>query len=135
MLNAATLALILLRVTGLMQIVLGALFWTGNALPLISVHMRIGVVLVITLWVLALLAARAGVNLALAALALGWGAAVLILGLTQARLLPGDLHWLIQVLHLLAGLAAIGMGERLASHITSSNPAPDAAPGSRGVAR
>jgi hypothetical protein len=37
--------------------------------------------------------------------------------LNQARLLPGDFHWIIQVLHLLVGLAAIGLGEDLAGRI------------------
>jgi len=40
-----------------------------------------------------------------------------VLGLAQDRLLPGSAHWLIQVLHLLVGLAAIGQGEALAARI------------------
>ncbi len=133
--TATMLALTLLRVTGLVQIVLGVLFWTGNALDLIPWHMRIGFVLVVTLWMLALLAARAGVSPALVSLALAWGAAVPVLGLTQARLLPGDGHWVIQVLHLLLGLGAIGMGEELARRITAGSPAQGEVSGWRGLAR
>jgi hypothetical protein len=42
---------------------------------------------------------------------------VLVLGLTRQRLLPGDGHWVIQVVHLLLGLGAIGRGEGLATRI------------------
>jgi hypothetical protein len=46
-----------------------------------------------------------------------WGVIVLVLGLTQTQLLPGDFHWVIQVLHLLVGLGAIGQAEGLATRI------------------
>jgi hypothetical protein len=42
-----------------------------------------------------------------------WGLLVVVLGLTQGRLLTGDVHWVIQVLHLLVGLGAIGQAEGL----------------------
>jgi hypothetical protein len=88
--------------------------------------MLIGFTLVLTLWVLAMLAARAGVNPGLVAFALLWGALVLALGLTQQRLLPGDSHWVIQVVHLIVGLIAIGQGEGLATRISQAGrPARD----------
>jgi hypothetical protein len=116
---ATTLALNLLRLTGIVQIVLGLLFWSGNAIGLIPVHMAIGYVLVVTLWVLALLglASRGDVPLGLVVLAIVWGAIVPILGINQARLLPGDFHWIIKVVHLLVGLIAIGLGEEIARRI------------------
>lgn len=104
----------LARVTGLIQIVLGMLFWTGNLLNLIPLHMLDGILFVLCLWTLAILGARAGVNPGVVALALVWGLIVVVLGVTQARLLPGDLHWTVQVLHLLVGLGAIGQAERVA---------------------
>lgn len=114
-----TLALNLLRLAGIVQIVLGLLFWTGNAIGLIPMHMTIGYVLVVTLWVLVLLglAARGDVPLGLVVLALVWGAVVPVLGLNQTRLLPGDFHWVVKVLHLLVGLIAIGLGEEIAKRI------------------
>lgn len=120
--TTTTLALNLLRLAGIVQIVLGLLFWTGNAIGLIQVHMTVGFVLVITLWVLALLglAARGDVPLGLAVLAIVWGAVVPVLGLNQARLLPGDLHWIIKVVHLVVGLIAIGLGEEIAKRILAS---------------
>src|SRR5215207_7135657 len=59
---ATPVALFVIRLTGLNQIVLGALFWTGNARALTPVHMLIGFVLVLLLWVLAALTARAGID-------------------------------------------------------------------------
>ena len=107
----------LVRLTGLIQIVLGVFIWTGNADALIPIHIVSGVVLVLSLVALAILAARVGVQPGFVALAIVWGLVVLILGLTQERLLPGPAHWVIQVLHLLLGLGAIGQAENLARRI------------------
>jgi hypothetical protein len=115
-----TVAQMLVRVAGLIQIVLGLLFWTGNAASLIPIHMLIGSILVLSLWVLATMALVAGFNRGSAAFALVWGLIVVALGMTQSGLLPGSLHWIIQVLHLVVGLAAIGMAERLAAGMKST---------------
>jgi hypothetical protein len=119
---ATTVLQMLVRLSGLTLIVLGMLFWTGHALTLIPVHMLVGFVLVLSLWALAVLAARVGVHPAFVALAIVWGLIVPILGLTQDRLLPGDAHWMIQVLHLLVGLGAIGQAEGLAARIKGRQP-------------
>ena len=71
-------------------------------------------VLVLALWVLAVLAWRAGVSPGFALLAIIWGVIVVVLGVTQTQLLLGAAHWVIQVTHLVVGLAAMGLGERLA---------------------
>jgi hypothetical protein len=111
---AITVAQWLVRLIGSIMLLLGLLFWSGNALTLIPVHMLLGLVLVLMLWALAVLAARAGVQPGLVALAFAWGLVVPSLGLTQASLLPGPAHWLIRVLHLLVGVGAIGLAEALA---------------------
>jgi hypothetical protein len=113
--TAITITHTLVRLTGLIQIVLGVLFWTGNALNLIPIHMLVGFVLVLLLWILAILAARAGVQLGFVTLALVWGLGVVVLGLTQTQLLPGPFHWVVEVLHLLVGLGALGQAEGLAA--------------------
>jgi len=74
--TATTIVRTLIRLTGLVQIVLGVLFWTGNARGLIPLHMLVGFVLVLSLWVMAALAARAGVQPGLVALAAVWGLVV-----------------------------------------------------------
>ncbi len=102
------------RVVGAGTILLGLLIWTGSFDQLIPIHMLLGITLVLALWALAGLAAVARVNPGLVALAIVWGLIVPILGMTQTQLLPDAGHWLIQVLHLLVGLGAIGQAENLA---------------------
>ena len=118
--TATTVAQMLVRFTGLINIVLGVLFWTHHALTLIPVHMQVGYVFVLSLWVLALLAARAGVNPAFVGLAIVWGFLVSALGMTQDRLLVGNIHWVVQVLHLLVGMVGMGQAEGLAARIRQS---------------
>lgn len=109
-----TIAHMTIRISGLLLILLGIAVWTGRADGVIPVHELLGFVLVLSLWTLSFLAARAGVPMQWVALAVVWGLVAPILGLTQEGLLAGDWHWTIQVLHLLIGLGAIGMGENLA---------------------
>jgi hypothetical protein len=122
--TTTTVAQMLVRITGLILIVLGILFWTGNAVALIPVHMLLGFVLVLSLWTLAGLAARVGVQPGLIALAIVWGLIVPIVGVTQTQLLPGNAHWVIQVLHLLLGAGAIGQAEGLAARIKKAQTSP-----------
>ena len=119
-----TVAQNLVRVCGLALIVLGVLFWTGNALQLIAVHILLGLVLVLSLWTLAFLGARAGVSPGFVTLVFLWGLLVPVFGLTQDRLLVGDAHWVIRILHLLVGLGAIGQAEGLAARIRQAASAP-----------
>jgi hypothetical protein len=104
-----------IRVLGVIQLVLGILFWTGNALGLVDLHQFIGILLVLALWTQAALAHRAGVPGGLVAGAAVYGLIVPIVGLTQRELLPGSAHWVIQVIHLLLGIGLIGLAENLAT--------------------
>ena len=115
-----TILVLLVRIEAPIIITLGLLFWTGNALFLIPLHMLLGIVLVLALWTLSVVAAVAGVNLGLVAVAALWGVVVPILGLAQERLLPGPAHWVIQVLHLLVGLTAIALAQVLANQTRRS---------------
>lgn len=107
----------LVRATGLALIVLGLLFWTGRALTLVPIHMALGLLLVVSLWVLAVWAARAGAPAGLVAAAVVWSLVMPALGLAQTRLLPGGAHWVVQAIHLLVGLGALGLADRLAARI------------------
>ena len=104
-----------IRVLGVVQLVLGIAFWTGNALGLVDLHQLLGMLLVLGLWTQAVLAARAGVEPRLVALAAVWGLIVPIVGLTQTSLLTGSAHWVIQVIHLLLGLGLLALAENLAT--------------------
>jgi hypothetical protein len=104
-----------IRALGVVQLVLGIIFWTGNALGLVDLHQLIGILLVLGLWTQAALAHRAGVPGGLVAGAAVWGLLVLIVGLTQRDLLPGSAHWVIRVVHLLLGIGLLGLAENLAT--------------------
>ena len=113
--SVVTAVQMVIRVLGVIQIVLGILFWTGNALGLVDLHMLNGILIVLLLWVMAGLAAAARVSPALAAGAFVWGLVVVVLGLNQENLLPGSAHVVIEVVHLLVGLAALGLADILAT--------------------
>jgi hypothetical protein len=119
MTRASTAVQMLIRACFVVQLLLGGLFWTNNARGLVDLHQLIGFVLVIAIWVQSGLAARAGVSLGLVAFTVLWALVVPILGLSQTELLPGSAHWVIQVLHLLVGIVAVGLAERLATAIRS----------------
>jgi hypothetical protein len=122
--TAATVAQMTVRVTGFVLILLGILFWTGHADSLHLVHILIGVVLVLGLWTLAFLAVRGRVALGLGVLGFAWGLVTPVLGLTQVNLLTGGWHWVIQAIHLLVGLGAIGIAEVLGARLKRSGGAP-----------
>ncbi|MBI3972492.1 MAG: hypothetical protein HY332_14525 [Chloroflexi bacterium] len=117
MYTAAIIIQRLVWVSGLVQITTGLLFWTGNVLALIPLHMLNGLVLALLLWSLVRLAARAGVHPGYVSLAVVWGIVVPVFGLTQSGMLVGPWHWVIQVAHLLVGMGAMGQAEGLARRI------------------
>jgi hypothetical protein len=118
----------LLRVLGVVVLLLGLAFWTGNALGAVPLHMLLGLLLVVCLWALSALAwARArAVGPAIGGLVLG--AVVIWFGYQQTSLLPGANHWLVQVVHALLGVGAVGLGEMLGGQIRRAAPGVGAAP-------
>jgi hypothetical protein len=122
-----TIARMLVRITGVLALILGLLFWGGSALSLIPLHMLLGLLLVLSLWLLAVLAVQAGVPIGMAAGAALVGLLALLLGVTQDSLLPGGAHWVIQVLHLLLGVAAVASGEMIGGRLRRMRLAASAA--------
>lgn len=92
---------------------LGLIMWTGRADEFIPLHLLIGLVLVLSLWTIAAIAARAGVSGRVVGTAVGWSLLAAVIGTTQQTLLSGDLHWIIEVLHLVVGMGVIGWGRIL----------------------
>lgn len=116
-------ASIMLRVCGGLALLLGLLFWTGNAYNLLRVHMLLGILVVLALWIVGIGQAFAGGGswpLAVGALLLGL--LVIAVGMTQSRLLPGPFHWVIEVVHLLLGVLAVGVGQRAAARGRKTSP-------------
>lgn len=110
-------ARILLSLFGIALVVLGILFWAGYALSLVQLHMMLGALFVICLWVLAALGFATPGARVLALVEFIWSFIVPALGVEQVRLLPGSDHWVIQATHLLVGLIAMGLGHALARRI------------------
>jgi hypothetical protein len=111
--------LMLLRLCWLAAIVLGLLFWIGRAPSLVPVHMLLGLLIAV---LLVGLAVAAGVRGQPALLVAGLAVAVLLplIGLNQDSWLQGSAHWVIQVLHLLVGVAAIAIGEVIGRRLRTS---------------
>lgn len=109
-----TIAVMVLRITVLVALVMGIIFWTGNLKNLQPVHMLIGIIVVLSLWVIGLAQGFIkGGSFGLAVATFIVGLLLAIVGLYQQNWLPGSAHWVIQVIHLLLGLSAIGLGEMI----------------------
>ncbi len=130
MITLARLLKLLVRLCGLAALLLGLAFWTGHLFSWLSVHMLLGLVVVLAMWATAALGFRAGVRRGTAAFAALWGVGVVVFGRMQVGLLPGDMHWIISLAHLLAGGVAMGLGTALASAVERSalGGAPGASP-------
>lgn len=113
---------------GVVQLVLGALFWAHVGKNLVPLHETIGSVLVIALWVVAILSARLGAPLGLVVLTIVWGLVVPFVGLAQEGWLRGSTHWIIQAIHLLLGLGTMGLASIVAARTRprAATPAWDA---------
>ena len=94
-------------------LVLGILFWTGNADSLQIVHIVIGILVVLSLWTLGIAQGLQGGSFGLALATFVVGFLLVLVGLFQKQWLIGSNHWVIQVIHLLLGLTAIGLAEMI----------------------
>jgi hypothetical protein len=117
---AAKIASWVVRLGGLIMIVLGLLFWTGNALGLVQEHMTLGLLVVLALWVLAAIAMQKGVGVGLVIGAFVLGLVVIGFGMAQTSLMSGATRVvveLIRIVHLLLGLALISFGEIITARL------------------
>jgi len=110
-------ARLLISLLGIALVVLGILFWTGHALSLLQLHMMLGGLFVLCMWVLAVLGFLTRGTRALALIVLIWSLIVPAVGVTQVSLMPGADHWVIQTVHLLIGLIAMGLAHALARRL------------------
>lgn len=119
--------LMILRLAGIVQIVLGLIIWLGHHKGLVPLHSVIGSLFVLDLWILGVVALFELPSRGLALFTLLWGGLVLWFGMAQTTIAPGAGHWLVRVLHLIVGLAAMGFGESLAARVKRlGNPGPTA---------
>ena len=115
-------ASIVLRLGGALAVILGILFWSGNALNLIPIHMLLGFLVVLSLWIVGIgQAFSRGGSWPLAVGALLLGLLVIVVGMRQSSLLVGQFHWVIRVVHLLLGILAVGIGQIAAARWRNSS--------------
>ena len=114
--KTTSIAQMVVRIAGLIQLILGIIIWPGNTDLLIPVHI-IGSLMVIAMLTLSYLAARSGISTGFIILAVVWALVLPAWGLTQEKMLPETGHWVIQILHLLCGIGAVGIAEMLGAQI------------------
>jgi hypothetical protein len=114
--------LMLMRVGAGVQVVVGLGLWSGRWYSFVDMHRTIGIVYVVLLWVLAIIALVQQRSVKVALFAIVWGFVIAMLGFTQQRILIGDLHWIVRVVHLIVGLAAMPIAERLAPRMRTIVP-------------
>jgi hypothetical protein len=105
------------RIGGLLALVLG-LMLSRVAPSALQIHMTLGIMVALALAILGGLAMAKSVSLPIARMSLIWAGATIYVGVAQTRLLPGDNHWIIEVLHALLGIGAIGFAEMLGGALT-----------------
>ena len=119
----ARVSVMVLRIAAILALILGILFWTdvipgakSFRNPWTSLHMTLGIIVTICLVILgALMITTKGGNVGLGVGAIVLCVLVIALGLSQTSLLiEPSVHWIVQVVHLLFGLLAIGLGEMIA---------------------
>src|SRR5258708_13001900 len=109
-----TISVMILRLGVVGAMMFGILFWLNIATNLITVHMLIGIIVVLSLWIIGLVQGfMKGGSLPFAGLTFVVGLALAIVGLYQQQWLIGPAHWVIQVIHLLLGLSAIALAEMI----------------------
>jgi hypothetical protein len=107
-----------IRVAGFAALVLGLIFWSGRSYEYLHVHMGLGFVTVIAVWVLAVMCLRKrAASVGLIAAASVWGVVTVVLGMGQTNMLVGDYHALVQIAHLVMGLGAIAFGAILSKSL------------------
>jgi hypothetical protein len=123
--KAIKISQMVMRAAFLLALILGIAFWINPGLPtqyqaVKGIHMLLGIIVVIALWIIGLAQGRVkGGSFGLALGTFVIGLAVLIVGLGQEswKLLVGGAFVAVQVInivHLLLNISAIGFGEMLA---------------------
>ena len=109
----------ILRVSWLLAFVMGIVFWTGNldTTGAHTIHEVFGILVAVSLLWLAGENVRQHGNIVLTVLGFVDAIALYLIGVDQANMLTGNGHWLIQVVHVLLAVGAIGLGEVIAARL------------------
>ena len=117
-------------VAGLGALTLGLLFWIAQ-MNFISIHMLLGLIVALSLLILGIVGVFTSGMRLLGVIGIVYALLVPAFGVTQATLLVGNLHWLIQTAHLLVGLGALALAGLLSTRylrlkqVTAKGAAPE----------
>ena len=99
---------IVVGIAGLCALALGLSIWIANT-NLMSIHMLFGILVTLGLLVMSILAVSTRRLQVLGVVGIVYAIIVLIFGVAQFNILVGNLHWLIQTLHMLIGIGAMAL--------------------------
>lgn len=105
------------RAVFVINLVLGILFWTDHAQNLTVLHASLGLLLVVSLWLLGVAQALRGGSIGLQVATFVVGLALALLGYFQNGVL------VLQILHFLMALAAVGLAESCGARYRRQNAA------------
>ncbi len=109
----------LVRLVFLASLVLGIALWTGRGYAYLRLHMWLGFIITFALLALVIIGLISRVKPVLPLITLLWAVALPTLGIAQLHLMSGPNHWIIQVIHLILGIGAVGLAEVLAKEIAA----------------
>jgi hypothetical protein len=105
---------IIVDLAGLGALVIGLLIWIAN-IDLTDIHMLFGLLVTLGLLVMSILALTVRGLRLWGIVGIVYALIVPIFGESQSTMLVGQLHWLIQALHLLVGIGACVLTGTLAT--------------------
>jgi hypothetical protein len=101
-------------IAGLGAVTLGLTYWITGA-DIVMFHMTFGITLALTIITLSIITLfYKGLRVS-GTVGILYALFIYALGRTQVFILTGDLHWLIRIVHLIFGLGAIAMANRMAT--------------------
>jgi hypothetical protein len=106
------------RIAGLGALALGLTFLFASARPPLSLHMTLGGIVALALAILAVLALIDRIRIPAAVVALLWAAAMIYVGTVQDWWVGAGSHLIVEIVHPLLGIGAIGLAEMLAAALT-----------------
>ena len=102
------------RLDGIGALIIGIVLWTGSP-RLLAVHILAGFIMSLTLLLMGILAFFARLKPAIPIVAIVWALLLPYVGFAQVKFLGGPSQVIVQVIHFVLGICAIGIVEMLAS--------------------
>jgi hypothetical protein len=113
----------LVRLLFVVQLIMGVLIWMGQGASFANAHTGLGLLFCVLVVALAVVGKAAGAPKTLTWVVILWAIVTVVVGAGQRRLLVGDTHWLIQVVHLGLGLGMAAQSERIAKAVKAKSGA------------